>query len=97
MTRPLVGMPGLLGHRGPEDAPTCARCGKAFDHGCNTGVCSEACEQASKRCGWCGELMPDETSYDSDAAYGGEEFYCGRECFLAANGITTTQEQRGER
>ena len=28
-------------------APTCTWCGEAFGHGCNTGLCSEACEAES--------------------------------------------------
>lgn len=27
--------------------PACVVCGAPFDHGCNTGVCSEACERAA--------------------------------------------------
>ena len=27
--------------------PTCVWCGEPFDHGCNTALCSEACEQES--------------------------------------------------
>lgn len=30
------------------DLPACALCGAPFEHGCNTGVCSWACEERSE-------------------------------------------------
>jgi hypothetical protein len=30
------------------DAPDCAVCGAPFDHGCNSGACSLACEMAAE-------------------------------------------------